>query len=152
MVYSAQNRWVCGLCPSSGIPKNATFRKLDVSIFRWRKVDNYSVGALRKRLRLAFPKGPNRVGVCLFTWGRKQTQFPKGCIYLEVLAVDKSTNTLILYTGCFSLIKITPVWVMYGSSVINWRSLHSAFNLGHWNPVVCGFPCHLLLKNDYNIV
>jgi hypothetical protein len=30
MVNNTQNYWVFGLCPSSGILKNTTFRKLDL--------------------------------------------------------------------------------------------------------------------------
>jgi hypothetical protein len=30
MVYNTQNYWVFGLFPSSGIPENTTFRKLDL--------------------------------------------------------------------------------------------------------------------------
>jgi hypothetical protein len=41
MVYNIQNRWIYGLCPSSGIlnTKNITFRKLDLfrSLGEWKE-------------------------------------------------------------------------------------------------------------------
>jgi hypothetical protein len=66
-VFYTQHYWVSGLCPSTVIL--------------------YNYNTLVQRLMLAPSKGPNRVGV-LFTWGRKQTQFPKRCIY----SMDKAQS------------------------------------------------------------
>jgi hypothetical protein len=66
MVYSTLNHWVSGFCLSARIlykytRRNATSRKMDVSVFRWRKKDTYCV----QYLKLALSKRPSRVGVSL---------------------------------------------------------------------------------------
>jgi hypothetical protein len=69
--YNTQNYWVSGLCPLCGILNNRKHNVSEtgsVSVFRWGKGENYSVGAVRKSvqwLRLALSKSPNRVVVSL---------------------------------------------------------------------------------------
>jgi hypothetical protein len=48
MVYSTQNYWVFGLCPSSGILKleNTTFSNLDLFLSSGEGEDTYSVRSL----------------------------------------------------------------------------------------------------------
>jgi hypothetical protein len=50
MMYNTQNYWVFGLCPSSGILENTTFRKLDLfpSSGVGGEEDTYLVEPLRK--------------------------------------------------------------------------------------------------------
>jgi hypothetical protein len=49
IVYNNRNYWLFGLCPSSGIVKNTTSRKLDVFPPSGEGVgDTYSVGPHRK--------------------------------------------------------------------------------------------------------
>jgi hypothetical protein len=64
------NYWIFGLFPSSGVfgSRISTFRKLDVSLLRWR-------GEKTRWLRLDLSKRPIWVGI-LSTWRRKQIQFP----------------------------------------------------------------------------
>jgi hypothetical protein len=72
MVYNTQNYWVFGLCPSSGILNNTTFRKLDL-----------------------FPsagegwKTPTQLDPLEREW--KRIQFPKRCVFyfLEYRMMDK---------------------------------------------------------------
>jgi hypothetical protein len=57
MVYNTQNYWVSGLCPSFGIIKNTTFRKLDLFPSSDEGVgDAYSVLTNRGQKQIQFPK------------------------------------------------------------------------------------------------
>jgi hypothetical protein len=86
MVYSTQIYWVSGLFPSSGILENRKHKVPEtwsVSVLRWGGKTFTQLGPL-ERLRLAFSKGPNWVGISPLSWGRKQIQFPKRRVfYLE---------------------------------------------------------------------
>jgi hypothetical protein len=78
--------------------ENTTFRKKDLFPSSGEGgEDTYSVV---QWLRLALSKGPNWVGVFSpFTWGRKQIQFPKRCVFysLENRTMGKmSKNPVIL--------------------------------------------------------
>jgi hypothetical protein len=49
MVYNTRDCWVFGFCPSSGMLKNITFRKLDLFLSSGEGVeDTYSVLTVRK--------------------------------------------------------------------------------------------------------
>jgi hypothetical protein len=80
--------------------KNTAFRKLGLRLSSDEGVAvTYSVGSVRKRLRLALSNGPNRAGVSLpLTWGREQIQFPKRCVlqcssdYRTIDKVQKPSN------------------------------------------------------------
>jgi hypothetical protein len=51
MVYNTRDYWVLGLCPSSGILNDATFRKLDLFPSWGEGVgDTCSVGSVRIKL------------------------------------------------------------------------------------------------------
>jgi hypothetical protein len=86
MACNARDYWIFGLCATSGILKNTTFRKLDLFPSSDKMGDIYSVGSVRKSWpqsldRLPLSHRPN--GVCdthPFTWLLKQIQFRKCCV------------------------------------------------------------------------
>jgi hypothetical protein len=109
MVYNTQNYWVSGLCPSSRIlntRKHNVSETGSVSVLRWRGDTPTLLRPLEKtnhnHLALYLPKEPNRVGVSspppLLTWRRKQTMFPKLCVFLhlEFGTLDESRSPVIL--------------------------------------------------------
>jgi hypothetical protein len=78
MVYNTQNYWAFGLCPPSSITetrKHNVSETSSVSFLRW--------GGWQDTYSVEFPPP--------FSWGRKQIQFPKRCVFyfLEYRTMDK---------------------------------------------------------------
>jgi hypothetical protein len=60
------------------------------------------LGNRHRRLRLALSNGPNRIGIPLHSWGRKQIQFPKRNVFCNrtIDTVQKPSNSKYMVKVC----------------------------------------------------
>jgi hypothetical protein len=86
VVYNAQRYWVFGLCPSSGFEitkrKHGVSEIESVSVLRWTNTSTL-LGPLERAI----------LNHWSFTWGRKQIQFPKRCVFLSYFESGRWTKS-----------------------------------------------------------